>query len=192
MASDSISARPMIIAVWMRAAAPGCRPMASPAAATALPCPSPHSPDAIAIPRPAAMTANGPIHPPPVAAPSAANASPGTPSPAMPARISERRTNASSLSCGLLVVLRLVPLDGPRDVQHRQHHEDERLEERHQDLQRIDEPDREGDHQHAAEAAEDHAGGAARQRPTDEPVQPHEEEHYGEQDVAAQHIAEEP
>jgi len=69
--------------------------MASTAAATALPCPSPQRPDAIAIPRPAAMTVNGPIHPPLFAAPSAANASAGTPSTAMPARISERRTNAS-------------------------------------------------------------------------------------------------
>src|SRR5437667_9791623 len=128
----------MIIAVWMRAAAPGCRPMASTAAATALPCPSPHSPDAIAIPRPAAMTANGPIHPPPVAAPSAASASPGIPSPAMPARISERRTNAPPLSCGLLVVLRLVPPDRPRGVQPPQQHADPGLEERHQALQRID------------------------------------------------------
>src|SRR5439155_23316249 len=162
------------------------------APATPLPTPAPASRAASGSPTPPGMPASGPLRPRPVAAPSAANASPGTPSPAMPARISERRTHAPSLSCGLLVVLRLVPLDGPRDVQHRQHHEDERLEERHQDLQRIDEPDREGDHQHTAEAAVDHAGGAARQRPTDEPVQPHEEEHYGEQDVAAQHIAEEP
>src|SRR5207244_146381 len=58
----------MIIAVWMRAAAPGCLPMASTAAAIARPCPSPQSPDAIAIPSPAAMTANGPIHPPPASA----------------------------------------------------------------------------------------------------------------------------
>jgi hypothetical protein len=35
MASDSMSARPMIIAVWMRAAAPGWRAIPSRAAAIA-------------------------------------------------------------------------------------------------------------------------------------------------------------
>src|SRR5207245_8802151 len=181
IASDSIRARPRIIAVWMRAAAPGCLPMASTAAAIARPCPSPQSPDAIAIPRPAAMTATGPTHPPPA---SAANANPGTPSTAIPARISERRTNASCVRVVLLVVVSLVPLDRPRDVHHRQQHEDERLEERHQDLQRIDEDDVERDDHHGADAAEDCPGDAARQRPAQEAVQPHEEEHHGEQDVA--------
>src|SRR6266511_2836184 len=154
----------MINAVWIRAAAPGCRPMASTAAATARPCPNPQRPEAIAIPTPAAMTANGPIHPPPAVPASAASARPGNASTAIPAAISERRTTVLLCVWGLLVMRRLVfapvvlgLLDGARDVEHREHHEDERLKERHQDLERIQEPDGEDDHDHAADAADDRA-----------------------------------
>src|SRR6266699_908376 len=141
----------MIIAVWIRAAAPGWRAIASTADATAQPCPKPHSPAAIAMPMPAAMTANGPIQLP-VGAPSAANASPGSPKTASPAKISDRRTTVLLYTCGLLVMvlglvlgLMLRFLDCSRDVEHRQHHEDERLEKCHQDLQRIEKADREHD-----------------------------------------------
>src|SRR3989442_14824572 len=143
----------------------------------------------MAIPRPAAMTAKGPIHPPP--APSAASASAGQPPTAMTPRISERRTNASS-TYDVLVVFRLVAFDGSRDVQHRQHDEDERLEQGYQDLQRIDEDDVEQQDGQAAEAAQHRSEYAARQRPADEAVEPHQEEEDGQQDVATQHVAEEP
>src|SRR5215470_7123256 len=142
MARDSMRARPMIIAVWMRAAAPGCRPIASTAAATARPCPSPHRPAAIAMPMPAAMTVNGPTQPP-VAAPGAcASARPGNARTNRDPIINERRTTVLLCTCGVLVMTGLAVLgvvaavtlvgvlNGPRNVQHREHHEDERLEER--------------------------------------------------------------
>src|SRR5437867_4130814 len=124
----------MVMATWIRAAAPGCRPIASTPAATARPCPSPHRPAAIAIPTPAAMTAKGPSQPPPDAPASAASASPGNASTAMPAAISERTPALLLYVVGLLVMRRmglaavmLGFLDRPRNVEHRQHHEDERL-----------------------------------------------------------------
>src|SRR2546423_10822824 len=198
MASDSISARPMISAVWMRAAAPGCRPMASTAAATARPCPRPHRPEAIAIPTPAAMTANGPIHSPPAPG-SAASARPGNASTAMPVAINERTLDLLLWIVGPSMMSRLGFaamvlgfLDRPRDVEHRQHHENERLEKRHQDLQRIQEPDGEGDHHDPTEAADDGSQRAAGQRPADEALKAHQEEDDGQQDVAAYHVAEQP
>src|SRR5438132_3963405 len=197
MASDSISARPMISAVWMRAAAPGCRPMASTAAATARPCPRPHRPEAIAIPTPAAMTANGPIHSPPAPG-SAASARPGNASTAMPVAINERTLDLllwivgpSMMSRMGFAAMVLGFLDRSRDVEHRQHHEDERLEKRHQDLQRIEKADREHDRDGAADSADDGARRAARQRPADQAVQAHQQEDDGEQDVTADHVAEE-
>src|ERR687891_1765272 len=156
----------------MRAAAPGWRALASTAEAMALPCPRAHRPAAKAMAKPATRTANGPTQPPEGAAAGAcASASPGTARTARPVRMSERRTTALLCSCGVLVMRRsvLAPvvlglLDGPRDVEHREHHEDERLEERHQDFERVQEPDGEDDHHRAAEAADDGADGAARQR----------------------------
>src|SRR6267378_151328 len=198
MASDSIRARPMIIAVWMRAAAPGCRPIASTAAATARPWPRPHSPAAIAMPMPAAMTVNGPTHD---GVASAAKARPGNARTNRLPSISERRTTVLLCTCGVLVMARIVGLrrmtflrvlDGPRDVQHRQHHEDEGLQERHQHLQRIEKAHGERDRDEAAETADERAHEAAMQRPADEAVQPHQEEDDGQQDVAADHVAEEP
>src|SRR4030095_17120060 len=67
-------------------------------------------------------------------------------------------------TCGGLLVMRwlvlaavvLGLLDGSRDVKHREHHEDERLEKRHEDLQGVQESDRERDHDDAA-AAPHHA-----------------------------------
>src|SRR5262249_55508640 len=128
--------------------------MASTADAIAFPCPSPQSPAAKPRAKPAARTANGPTQPPP--APSAAKATAGTPRTVNPARISERRTPALLCTCAVLeLILREsidVPLvlvgvlQGARDVEHRQHHEDKRLEQRDQDLQRIEKADREGDH----------------------------------------------
>src|SRR6185503_11250560 len=162
----------MIIAVWMRAAAPGWRAMASTAEATALPCPSAHRPAAKAMAKPATRTEYGPTRLPPPAGASAASARPGTARTARPARMSERRTTRLLCTCGVLVMRRcvLAPvvlgfLDGSRDVEHREHHEDERLEKRDQDLERIQESDREDDHDEAADAADDRADRAARQRP---------------------------
>src|SRR5215813_5547274 len=201
MASDSMRARPMIMAVWMRAAAPGCRPIASTAAATARPCPSPQRPAAIAMPIPAAMTVNGPTQPPEPGA-SAASARPGNARTNRDPSISERRTTASSVTCGVLVMAGLVVLgamaavrllgvvDGARDVQHREHHEDEGLEERDQQLQRIEKSHRERNRDDVAEAADDDARGAARQRPAEQSVESHQEKDDREQDVAAQHVAE--
>src|SRR5881397_4431562 len=123
------------------------------------------------MPMPAAMTANGPIQLP-VAAGVWANARPGSPKTASPAKVSDRRTTVLLCTCGLLVVvlglvlgMMLRFLDRSRDVEHRQHHEDERLEKRHQDLQRIEEPDGEGDHNDSTEAADDGSQRAAGQRP---------------------------
>src|SRR5687767_969528 len=165
MASDSMSARPMIIAVWIRAAAPGCRAIASTAAATARPWPRPQSPAANAIAKPATSTAYGPIHPrasPAAVAAVWAKASPGAARTAIAATISERRTRillfcvCSAVCCDLLVMSRAVSvfravsvlgfLDRSRDVQHRQHDEDERLEERDQHLERVQEAHGEDDH----------------------------------------------
>src|SRR5262249_22772909 len=141
MASDSMRARPMIIAVWMRAAAPGCRPIASTAAATARPCPSPHRPAAIAMPMPAAMTVNGPTQPPAAAPGACASGRPGNARTNRDATINERRTTVLLCTCGVLVmtgfemlgtvapVILVGVLDGSRNVQHREHHEDEGLKE---------------------------------------------------------------
>src|SRR4029453_7243461 len=108
------------------------------------------------MPMPARMTANGAIHPP---VPSAAIAAVGNARTANPTRISERRTTPSSITCDLLVVLGMMLgmvlgfLDRAGDVEHRQHHEDERLQERHQDLQRVEKSHREGDRAEAADPA---------------------------------------
>src|SRR5262245_10724104 len=115
----------------------------------ALPCPSPHSPAAKAMAKPATSTPNGPSQLPD---PSAAKASPGTPRTATPARISERRTRALLCACVVLMELEvflrmfiavsLVPfgvLEGARDVEHGQHHEDEGLEKRDENLQGVQE-----------------------------------------------------
>src|SRR5262245_55903004 len=117
----------------------------------------------MAMPMPAAMTANGPTQPP--VPPSAAWARAGTRSTAIPARTDERRTSPSSSRCAavcfrlvmrrmrlLVMVAVLGVLDAARDVQHGEHDEDEGLEERHQDLQGIDESDRECHHHQAAHA----------------------------------------
>src|SRR5207237_10481929 len=88
-----------------------------------------------------------------------------------------------------LTVVRLF--DRSRDVQHRQHDKDERLEEGHQELQGIEKAHRERDGDGRAEAADERAGHAARQRPDDQSLQAHKEKDDGEQDVSAQHVAEE-
>src|SRR5438477_12500228 len=99
------------------------------------------------MPRPAAMTVKGPIQLP-VPAPSAASANPGEATTNTATRMSERRTSNLLCTCGLLVVRGMLRLrDSSRNVQHREHDEDEALEERDQDFQRIQEPDRE-DHRH--------------------------------------------
>src|SRR6267378_6099327 len=201
MASDSIRARPMIMASWMRAAAPGCRAIASTAAATARPCPSPHRPAAIAMPMAAAMTVNGASHPPAAGA-SAARARPGNARTNRAPNIDERRTTVLLCTCDpRLVLARVVMLrtltvvrlfDRSRDVQHRQHDEDERLEEGHQELQGIEKAHRERDGDGGADAADERADHAARQRPADQSLQAHQEKDDGEQDVPAHHVAEEP
>src|SRR2546427_9479938 len=142
------------------------------------------------------MTAKGPSQPPPDAPASAASASPGNASTAIPAAISERTPALLLYVVGLLVMRRmgfaamvLGFLDRPRDVEHRQHHENERLEKRHQDLQGIQEPDGEDDHHDATEATDDGSQRAAGQRPADEALKAHQEEDDGQQDVAAYHVA---
>src|ERR1043166_7808338 len=52
MTRDSISARAMIMTVWMRAAASGCRATPPTAAAPTRPCPTPAPMTAIGSPRP--------------------------------------------------------------------------------------------------------------------------------------------
>src|SRR3989442_2741141 len=125
------------------------------------------------MPMPAAMTVNGPTQPPEAGA-SAATARPGNARTNRLPSISERRTTVLLCRCGVLVMARIVVLrrvtflrvlDGPRDVQHRQHHEDEGLKERHQHLQRIEKAHGERDRDDAAETADDHARDAARERP---------------------------
>src|SRR5258705_11665960 len=104
------------------------------------------------------MTANGPIQLP--VAPSAASAAVGNARTAKPLRISERRTTPSSMRVIRLVVLGMMLglFDRSRDVEHRQHHEDERLQKRHQDFQGVEEPDEEDDGHHAAEPSDEAAG----------------------------------
>src|SRR5690348_3646925 len=140
------------------------------------------------MPMPAAMTVNGPTQPP-VAAPAAcANARPGNATMNRDPNVSERRTTVLLCTCGVLVMagvvvlgaMAAVPLvgvlDGARNVQHREHHEDEGLEERDQQLQGIEEPHHERNRDQAAEAADGGTGRAARQRPADQSVESHQEE----------------
>src|SRR6185295_2578726 len=154
-------ARPMIMAVWMRAAAPGWRAIASTAEATARPWPRAHRPAANAMAKPATRTEYGPIKLPPAGA-SAARARPGIPRTTRAARVSERRTTASSVRVVCLVMRRLVLaamvlgfLDRARDIEHREHDEEQPLEKRDQALQRIQKADREGDHHGPADSAHD-------------------------------------
>src|SRR6266851_6319218 len=131
--------------------------------------------------KPAARTAYGPTMLPPAGA-SAASATLGTRT-AIPARISERTTTLLC-RCGGLVMLGMLgvvfgPLGGAGDVEHRQHHEDEGLQERHEDLQRIQEPHREEDRHDPPPPAHDGAGGAPREGPAYETVEAHQEEDDG-------------
>src|SRR5437762_2852097 len=98
--------------------------------------------------KPATITEYGPTMLPPAAAAgaSAANATAGTRT-AAAARISER---TPALLCTWCLVMRMClavvlvvlgPFHGAGDVEHRQHHEDEGLQERHEDLEGIQEPD---------------------------------------------------
>src|SRR5258706_7351795 len=135
---------------------------------------------------------------PPAAGASAASTTLGTRT-AIAARISER-TPDLLCTCGVLVMCRMWlgmvligfrPLDRARDVEHRQHHEDEGLQERHEDLQRIQEPQREDDHHDAPEPADHDAARASPERPADQTVEAHQEEDDGEEHVAPEHVAEE-
>src|SRR6266704_2402063 len=102
----------------------------------------------------------------------------------MTASISERDTTVLLCTWCLLVVPGVVlgvlavigVLDRAGNVEHRQHHEDEGLKDRDQDLQWIEEADREDDHDEAADAPDDRSGWAAGERPTDQAVEPHQEE----------------
>src|SRR5262245_66086308 len=124
----------MIIAVWIRAAAPGWRAIASTAEATARPWPRPQRPAARAMPSPAAITANGPTQfVPPPAAPWAW-ASTGVVRTASIASISVRRTNVLLSSEGMGLVVPAVRLgvlgcfDGGGEVSNRGHEEAEDLQ----------------------------------------------------------------
>src|SRR3990170_1083053 len=173
----------------MRPAAPGWRAMASTALAVARPCPRPHNPEAIAMPIPAAIAANGLSQfSPPVG--SAARATPGTASTVINAKTSERRTDCPPSVMGCPLVM-LGLLNGAGNVEHRKHDEDERLQECDEDLQRVQESDREHDHDQRRGGAKENAPQRARQRPAKHPIEPHEEEEDREQDVPAGHVAEE-
>src|SRR5438552_1132934 len=191
MASDSMRARPMIMAVWIRAAAPGWRAIPSSAAAMARPWPRPQRPAASAMPMPAATTVKGPSHDP-VAAASPAACADATFPPSARTNVRMPRT-IRTLPPPLVMGGRLGAVLGferARDVNHREHDEDEGLEERHQDLQGEQEPDREEDRRDRAERRDEdaeesrRAGEAPRRKPHG-----HEEE-AGQQDVPAQHVAE--
>src|SRR5712691_11342008 len=164
--------------------------MASTALAVARPCPRPHSPEAIAIPIPAAITAKGfsQLSPAPG---SAATAAPGIASTAINAKMSERCTKCppSVVVCALVV---LGLLNGAGNVEHRKHDKDERLQERDEDLQRVEEPDREHDHDPRRGRAEQNAPERAGQRPAQYPIEPHEEEEDREEEVSTDHVAEQP
>src|SRR3990170_5385072 len=127
----------------MRPAAPGGRAMASTALAVARPCPRPHNPEAIAMPIPAAITANGLSQfSPPVG--SAARATPGIASTVINAKTSERRTDCPPSVMGCPLVM-LGFLNGAANVEHRDHTENKPLKDADRDLQRVQEPDRERD-----------------------------------------------
>src|SRR5574337_384850 len=174
-ARDSIRARPMIIAVWIRPAAPGCRAMASTALAVARPWPSAHTPEAIAIPIPAASTANGLTHPP--AAPASAAQTPvGITTSASRARSVGTKTRRTSLppfvSSMPAVVIRSMVLgflDGAGDVEHREHTEDKSLEKRHQNLQRKQEASGEHNQERAPGEADQKAQKRSRGGPVRHP-----------------------
>src|SRR3989442_15306699 len=99
----------------------------------------------------------------------------------MTASISERDTTVLLCTWCLLVVPRVAlgvlavigVLDRAGNVEHRQHHEDEGLKDRDQDLQWVEEAHREDDHDEATQTADDRPGLAARERPADETVEPH-------------------
>src|SRR3990172_3911867 len=170
----------------MRPAAPGWRAMASTALAVARPCPRPHNPEAIAMPIPAAIAANGLSQfSPPVG--SAARGTPGAASTGVNAETSERRTDCPPSVMGCPLVM-LGFLNGAGNVEHREHDENERLQEREKDLQRVQEPDREHDHDQRSGSAEQDAPEGPRQRPAQHAVEPHQEEKDRKQDVPAGHV----
>src|SRR2546426_2734955 len=159
-------ARPMIMAVWIRVAAPGWRAIPSSAAAMARPWPRPQRPAASAMPMPAASTVKGPSHDP-VAAASPAACADATLPPSARTNVRMPRT-IRTLPPPLVMDGRLGAVPGAvlgavlgfertRDVHHREHDKDEGLEERHQDLQGEQEPDREEDRRDRAERRDEDA-----------------------------------
>src|SRR5437762_11703518 len=137
------------------------------------------------MPMPAAITVNGPTQPPAAGA-SAARARPGNARTNKAPSISERRTTVLLCTCGVLVMAGIVMrsrvavvtflrvLDGSRDAQHRQHHEDEGLKEGDQHLQRIEKAHGEHDGDDAAEAADDRSPRASMHSPPEQALPPHQ------------------
>src|SRR3972149_6355015 len=171
----------------MRPAAPGWRAMASTALAVARPRPGPQTRETIAMPIPAAIAANGLSQfSPPVG--SGGRATPGTASTVINAKTSERRTDCPPSVMGCPLVM-LGFLNGAGNVEHREHDENERLQERDKDLQRVQEPDRERDHDQRRGSAEQDAPQRARQRPAQHAVEAHEKKEDREQNMPAGHVA---
>src|SRR3954447_182455 len=148
MTSDSMSARPMIIDRRIAPAAPGLRAIPSHAAAIALACPM--APAAAAIPRTNAAEMAPHFTPPVPAAASCANAE------------TEMSVVARSRMMFFLFTPNLLPFliskpelvffrcDGAADVHHRQHDEDECLEECAEDSEAHHRPGKD-ERQHAHE-----------------------------------------
>src|SRR3990170_3642342 len=167
MTSDSISARPTIIGMKILGWAEGLRAIPSSPAAIALPWPSAPPKDAIAMPNPAAsaMKVLTLSLIPAAAPPSAAKATAATATKSSASRkVKETLRNIGYLplpwyldpagwfrppgrmSCRISPLMFLFVRDRPGDIDHRQHGEDERLHERDEHPQTVeDRGDDEGD-----------------------------------------------
>src|SRR5215831_5257718 len=81
-------------------------------------------------------------------------------------------------------------LDSACDVEHGEHAENESLQERHQKLEREEEPAGESDQQQRAGHAETERTDSARKGPRDHAGR--QQEHHGQEDMASRHVAEKP
>src|SRR5207302_11161885 len=143
------------------------------------------------MPMPAAIAAKGLSQPSPPPG-SAASAMPGTASAATNVRISERRTDCPPCVVVSASVMGLGRFNSPGNVDGRQHHEDEGLQERDQELERVEEPDGEGRHQQRRRPP----GTVPADRPPDpqaeNAVEAHKEEETAKRMGPARHLAERP
>src|SRR3972149_11186318 len=134
MAKDSISARPMIMATWIRPAAEGCRPIASSALTMARLCAIPAAAEAMAMANPPVNTDTTKKVEDSDLAPSAAKAAgaPAASTTVMNSRTSApcvRLIDATPFWKGTgLVVLLVFDVNRSSDIDHREHHKDEGLD----------------------------------------------------------------